>query len=77
MTGAPRSPIILAMQQTRQCPVCGEPFGVYEPLLAIGPRSARRISLARQEFPAADETVVHYACATEAAQTSLAAASER
>ena len=63
MTDDRATSIITAMERAQVCPVCGEPFGVYEPLLVIGSGSARRISLAREPLPAGGETVVHGVCA--------------
>lgn len=67
MTGDRAAPIMVAMERAQVCPVCGEPFGVYEPLLVIGPGSARRFSLAREPLPGGGETVVHKVCAPASA----------
>jgi hypothetical protein len=66
MTSARRPTIIIVMEGAPICPVCIEPLGVYEPLLAVSATSARRLSLAREGLPAS-ETVMHRSCAPESA----------
>jgi hypothetical protein len=58
------SPILIDMKGVLYCTVCGEPVGVYESLVVVGPDSARTTSLAREPsvgFGA--EHVTHRSCA--------------
>jgi hypothetical protein len=58
------------MREALTCPVCGDVIGVYEPVVALGSREARRTSLAGEpDAPARSDMILHAACASAEPQS--------